>query len=115
MGGTSYTCWPVVCYPLNPLPDTVMKRENMFLTLVIPGPDYPGRDIDVFLQPLIDELKELWSTRIDTYDVYLKENFKMKAALTWTVNDFSAYSVLSGWSTCGALACPCCMEITKAF
>jgi len=33
----------------------------------------------------------------------------------WTINDFSAYRMLSGWSTHGKLACPYCMESNKAF
>ena len=30
----------------------------------------------------------------------------MHAALLWTINDFSTYSDISGWSTKGVLACP---------
>ena len=30
------------------------------LTLLIPGLNAPRKDIDVFLRPLMDELKELW-------------------------------------------------------
>jgi len=33
----------------------------------------------------------------------------------WTINDFPAYEMLSGWSTHGKLACPYCMENNKAF
>lgn len=32
----------------------------------------------------------------------------------WTINDFPAYGMFSGWSTHGRLACPHCMEHTKA-
>jgi hypothetical protein len=39
----------------------------------------------------------------------------MRAALMWTINDFPAYGMLSGWSTYGKLACPYCMENNKAF
>ena len=28
---------------------------------------------------------------------------------------FPAYSMLSGWSTVGRLACPCCMDKSDAF
>jgi len=35
--------------------------------------------------------------------------------LMWTINDFPAYGMLSGWSTHGKLACPYCMENNKAF
>ena len=27
----------------------------------------------------------------------------------WTINDFPAYGMVSGWSTHGKLACPYCM------
>ena len=33
----------------------------------------------------------------------------------WTINDFPAYGMVSGWSTHGKLACPYCMENNKAF
>jgi len=33
----------------------------------------------------------------------------------WTINDFPAYEMLSGWSMHGKLACPYCMENNKAF
>ncbi|KAA0063910.1 uncharacterized protein E5676_scaffold1827G00430 [Cucumis melo var. makuwa] len=36
-----------------------MKETNFFMSLLIPGPKSPGREIDVYLQPLIEELKEL--------------------------------------------------------
>jgi hypothetical protein len=39
----------------------------------------------------------------------------MRAVLMWTINDFPAYGMLSGWVTHGRLACPHCMEHTKSF
>ncbi|XP_058775718.1 uncharacterized protein LOC131649992 [Vicia villosa] len=76
------------------------------------GPTSPGNDIDVYLQPLIDDLKELWDVGIETYDVSSSSNFQLHAALLWTINDFPAYGMLSGWSTKGSLACPCCNKET---
>ncbi|CAM8999792.1 unnamed protein product [Rhodiola kirilowii] len=37
-----------------------MKRRYMMLSLLISGPRHPGNDIDVYLAPLIDDLKLLW-------------------------------------------------------
>jgi hypothetical protein len=84
--------------------------EVMFLSTVIPSPDSPGRNIDVYLRPLIDELMQLWSSEALTYDVSRKENFLMRAALMWTINDFPAYGMVSGWSTHEKLTCPYSME-----
>ena len=50
-----------------------------------------------------------------TYDISMKDNFMMRVALLWTINDFSAYGMLSGWSTASRLACPICIEDTNVF
>ena len=68
----------------------------MFFTMMILGPKNPGKKLDVFLRPLIDELKNLWSVGVETYDVYRKENFQLRAVLMWTISDFPAYGMLSG-------------------
>ena len=92
-----------------------MKDEYMFLTVIVPGPRNPKEKLDVFLQPLIAELKDLWDVGVQTYDSFSKQNFQMRASLLWTISDFPAYSMLSGWSTAGKLACPYCMDYSDAF
>ena len=87
----------------------------MLLSMVIPGPSSPGWNIDVCLRPLIDEWTQLGSSGALTYDISRKQNFVMRAALMWTINDFPAYGMVSGWSTHGKLTCPNCMENNKAF
>jgi hypothetical protein len=74
--------------------------------MLIPGKKSPGMNIDVFLRPLIEELKELGNTGVDCRDVKEKENFTLCAMLLWTINDFPAYAMLSGSSTKGKFACP---------
>ena len=39
----------------------------------------------------------------------------MRALLFWTISDFPAYFMLSGWTTAGKLACPYCMDDSDAF
>jgi len=58
---------------------------------------------------------QLWSSEALTYDISTKQNFLMRAALMWTINDFTAYGMVSDWSTHGKLACLYCMENNKAF
>ena len=53
----------------------------MMLTLLISGPKQPGNDIDIFLQPLIDDLKILWDVGVEVYDAYLQEVFTLKVVL----------------------------------
>ncbi|XP_062094208.1 uncharacterized protein LOC133800269 [Humulus lupulus] len=77
------------------------------------GPKSPGKYYDVFLMPLIEELKELWDG-VNAYDLYGQCMFKLRAAVLWTISDFPAYAYLSGWSTAGKLACPVCLEDTRS-
>ncbi|KAL6189147.1 hypothetical protein ACLB2K_040537 [Fragaria x ananassa] len=61
MQNIMYSCWPVILVTYNLPPWLCMKRKFMMLTLLISGPKQPGNDIDVYLQPLIDDLKLLWN------------------------------------------------------
>ena len=67
-----YSCWPVFITPYNLPPRMCMKEYNIFLTLVILGPQHPGRSIDIYLRPLIEEIKLLWSNGIHTFDALKK-------------------------------------------
>ena len=84
------------------------------LTLLIHGPKSPGKDMDVFLRPLVDELKELWINGVETKDGRNNNMFKMCAALLSTLNDFPARSSLYGWSGQGYKTCPTCNEDTSS-
>ncbi|KAL4286637.1 hypothetical protein AHAS_Ahas19G0106100 [Arachis hypogaea] len=110
----SWSTWPVMLMVYNLPPWMCMKPEYCMLSLLIPGPQSPGKDIDVYLQPLMEDLKLLWEIGVETYDASKNETFQMRAALLWTINDFLAYAMLSGWSTKGKLACPCCNKNTSS-
>ncbi|XP_061993969.1 uncharacterized protein LOC133711883 [Rosa rugosa] len=114
MMSSSYSTWPVVMSVYNLPPWLCMKQPYLFLSLLIPGPKGPGNNIDVYLQPLVEELKMLWTEGIETYDAFKKEKFTMRAAVLWTINDFPAYAMLSGYSTKGYKACPVCAEDTES-
>ena len=86
-----------------------MKKPFTFLTLLIPGEKSPGQDLNVYLRPLIDELKLLWGVGVETYDEAKKQRFMMKAAVMWTITDFPGLGMISGWSTHGKLSCPVCV------
>ncbi|XP_074321483.1 uncharacterized protein LOC141658307 [Silene latifolia] len=86
--GKQYSCWPVMLTPYNLPPWLCMKRQFIFLSLIISGPKNPKKNLDIYLQPLVQELKDLWKNGLLTYDVSRKQNFDMRAALLWTINDF---------------------------
>nr|CAN78619.1 hypothetical protein VITISV_034823 [Vitis vinifera] len=79
------------------------------------GPRQPGlgvKNIDVYLSPLVDDLKTLWEKGVETYDAHLREVFTLKAIILWTINDFPAYGNLAGCPVKGYYACPICGEGT---
>lgn len=45
-----------------------MKQMNFILYVLTQGPKERGNKIDVYLQSLIKELKEIWEDGIQTYD-----------------------------------------------
>ncbi|CAL8992413.1 unnamed protein product [Prunus brigantina] len=109
-----YSCWPVILVTYNLPPWMCMKRKFMMLTLLISGPKQPGNDIDVYLEPLIDDLKSLWDGIRGVYDAHNGEYFTLRAALMWTINDFPAYGNLSGCVVKGYKACPICGDDTPS-
>lgn len=113
--GQQYSLWPVILTSYNLPSNLCMKREFLCLSILVPGPEHPSRSLDVFLQPLIDELNELWSNGVCTFDVSQQQRFVMREVLMWTISDFPAYAMLYGWTRYGRLSCKYCQESTNAF
>ena len=75
MPNVTYTCWQVILIPYNLPPWLFEKQPYWMMSMLIPGPKSPGMNIDVYLRPLIDELKDLWEKGVDTWDDKGKEEF----------------------------------------
>lgn len=66
-GSRAYSCWPVIVTPYN-LPHWLcMNDPYMFLSLFIPRRSSPGKNIDVYLRPLTDGLKLVWTDGVNTW------------------------------------------------
>lgn len=63
-----FLCPPLVLIPYKIAPETSLKDTNYLLLMLIPVPKNPTNDIDVYLQPLIDELGDLCLDGTLTYD-----------------------------------------------
>ncbi|KAF3643203.1 putative F-box protein SKIP23-like [Capsicum annuum] len=90
---TSYSMWSVILVPYNLPPWKSFKDPFMMMSLFILGLQASGKDINVYLHRLVDELKELWSDGVETFDASSGECFKIHAAILWTINDFPAYDM----------------------
>jgi hypothetical protein len=110
----SYSCWLVFAIPYNLPLALYMKYEYMFLCLIVPSPDNPGPQLNVMMQPLIKELKQLW-VGVEAYDYHKKQKFNLRAAYLWSIHDFLAYGIVSRWCIHGNLTCPICGKDTDCF
>ena len=104
---------PVIAFNYNLPPWMVTKKYFVMLCLLIPTKvSLTGLNIDVFMQPLVDELQLLWSrTGVLTRDAraYMgMSHFNLRAVLMWTLHDFPAYGLISGLTTKGFKGCPVC-------
>ena len=57
----SYNMWPVFVVPYNFPPWVCVEQYNLMMGLLILGLECPGKDMDVFLEPLVEELLALWT------------------------------------------------------
>jgi len=56
----SYSCWLVILTIYNLPPGICMRSKFIFLSTVIPDPNSSGQNIDVYLQPLLLNDKEIF-------------------------------------------------------
>jgi hypothetical protein len=55
-----YSYWPVFIVPYNLPPNKYLKQGFVFLNLAFLGPKEPKKQMNVFLHPLMKQMKELW-------------------------------------------------------
>ena len=99
------------------LPHSVQfKRTNVLLVGLIPGPSEPQHDINTLLDPLVDELNDLWegiTMEIHNGSAAVKE--VVRCALLCCACDLPA-----GWKVCrflghsASLGCLKCLKSFKA-
>ena len=56
--------------------------------MLILGPRQPGNDIDVFLEPLMEDMQKLWEEGVQMMDASLKKEFTLKAIIFVTITDY---------------------------
>nr|CAD40222.2 OSJNBa0019J05.20 [Oryza sativa Japonica Group] len=54
-----HSTWPVLLVNYNLPPWLCFKRKYIMLAMLIQGPRQPGNDIDVFLEPIIDDVGDM--------------------------------------------------------
>lgn len=94
---TTWSTWLVVVVNYNIPPWEVTKKGNILLSMLIPG-KHKVKNMDVYLEPLIEELLELWRG-IKVMDVTKPPQDRhaiVKGILLWTMHDFPGFGEISG-------------------
>ncbi|XP_015698788.1 uncharacterized protein LOC102716551 [Oryza brachyantha] len=108
----NYSIWPVILIPYNLPPWKCMKQPNFILSLLIPGKHAPGNNMDVYFEPLVDDMFDLFVNGVRTYDASKGENFQLCAAILWSITDFPGLGYVVGCTTSGEGACADCHSNT---
>ena len=92
-----------------------MKWSYIQMPILIQEPRQLGNDIDVFLEPVIDELVEMLEKGVpDVWDEYKKKHVTIKAVLIAIITDLPGQGCLSGEKTKGYTGCVECLDDTDA-
>ncbi|WVZ53751.1 hypothetical protein U9M48_004652, partial [Paspalum notatum var. saurae] len=80
----------------HPSSMVVVKWKFIMMPALIQAPKQLGNGIDVYLQPLVEELLLLWTSEgVRMWDAHKQEAFDLRALLFVTINDRPALANLS--------------------
>ncbi|WVZ57977.1 LOW QUALITY PROTEIN: hypothetical protein U9M48_008299 [Paspalum notatum var. saurae] len=100
---SSHSTWPLY-----------VKQKFIMMPALIQGPKQPGNDIDVYLQPLVEELLLLWTEGVHMWDAHKEEAFDLRAMLFVTINDWPSLANLSRQSNRRFRACVHYLDETES-
>ena len=109
---STHSLCPVLLLNYNIPPWLTIKKFFIMLALLMPGPEaVTSEHMDVYMAPLIEELRELWTDGVRCHDAARwrgEARFTLRAILLWCIHDFPAYAMLAGTTNKGYCACPVC-------
>ena len=73
-----------------------MKCKYIMMPILIQGPKQPGNDIDVFMEPLMEDFATLWNQGVEVWDEYKRQYFQLRALVFVTTSDYPDNDNLSG-------------------
>ena len=56
-----------------------MKGKYIMMPILIQGSKQLGNDIDVFLEPLMEDFATLWNQGVEAWDEYKRQYFQLRA------------------------------------
>jgi hypothetical protein len=106
-----YSTWTVILYIYNLPPWLCHKRKYLLLTTLISDPKQAGIDIDVSLEPLMEDMQKLQEHGANVWDEYKKEHFNLNAIILCMINDNPTHLALTG-QVKGKTGCVICVDQT---
>jgi len=94
---SSHNTWPVILTIYNLPPSICQKRRYLLLTMLISGPTQPENDINVFLEPLMKDMKNLWEEGVEMMDASVQK-FILKSIIFVTITITQVYFCCLGRS-----------------
>ena len=58
------------------------------LSILIQGPKQPGNDIDVFLEPLLEDMAKLWNDGELVWDEFKQECFMLRTMIFVSITHY---------------------------
>jgi hypothetical protein len=89
------------------------KRKYLLLTTLISGPKQAGNDIDVFLEPLLEDMQKLWEYGVTTWDEYSRQHFNLNDIIFYMINDNPTHLSLTG-QVKEKIRCVVCVDQTES-
>ena len=93
---SSWITWPMVLVNYNIPPWLAIKKGHILLSLIVLE-KHKGKNMDVYLAPLIDELLVLWNG-VDVFDASQRFGHRqttIHGILMWTMHDWPGYGECS--------------------
>jgi hypothetical protein len=105
-----HSTWPVILTMYNLLTWLCHKRKYVMLSILIQCLKQADIDIDVFLEPLMEDMAKLWNKGVCMWDKYQQEYFTLYAIIFVCIHDAPGDFTVSGQTKGKSDACPICMD-----
>jgi hypothetical protein len=107
---TMHSTWPVNLMIYNLPTWLCYKRKYLMLSILIQCSKQAGTNIDVFLEPLMEDMTKLWNEDVCMWDQYQQDYFTLYAIIFVCIQDAPEGFTLSGQTKGKSGACPVCVD-----
>jgi hypothetical protein len=110
---TVHSTWPVILAMYNIPTWLCHKRKYLMLSILFQGLKQVGIEIDVFQEPLMEDMVKLWNEGVHMWDQYQQEYFMLKAIIFVCIHDAPRGFTVSG-QTKRKSRCHVCVDGTAS-